>query len=568
MKKKNEKLVYGVYYRKSSEADDRQAQSIPDQIRDTDTLIKKEGLVVGMKFPGESQTAHTIGRPVFGDMVQAIMNGKINAILVWHANRLARNPVDAGMLLYLMDEGKLKEIRTLSRTYRNGSNDKFLLQLDFSISKKDSDEKSEIVIRALEGRAKRGLPNGVAHIGYLNDKTQEKGNRGWIKDPVRYPLVKKLLDMMLTGKYTVRELYEYAKNDLKLSTIQRKNTGGRPMALSYMYTFFRDPIHGGFFFQETDGENTRYEFTAIKPMITEDEYWKIQSMLGKRGVPRVTKHTSTYSRFATCGTCHGPLSADFKFQVVCTGCKRKFSYLNMEKCPGCDLPIDKMVNPKFLTYVFHYCLNNKKHRTVCPGNGIEERSLEKQLSSEMEKLALSKDLAEWCIKNISTLKDEAFEGSINVQNNLMQEKQALDGKLGRLTMLRISKDHSAEEEAGFDVVEKKLREELSLIELKLSDTNVDWFSEAKKDFNLMSEITDITKEGTVEQKKDLLHTFRSNLTVSAKILSVTNKKSIEAFKSYLLLAVAENEAFEPKRTLENQGSFQYFALSFQTLLRG
>lgn len=568
MKKKNEKLVYGIYYRKSSEAEDRQAQSIPDQIRDTDAIIKRENLVASMKFAGESQSAFTIGRPIFADLVKAIMDGKINAILVWHANRLARNPVDAGMLLYLMDEGKLKEIRTMSRTFINNASDKFMLQLEFGMSKKDSDDKSEVVKRALEGRAKRGLPNGVAHIGYLNDKTKEKGNRDWIQDPVRYPLIKKILTTMLTGKYTVRELYEYAKNDLKLTTPMRKRLGGRPIALSYMYTFLRDPIHAGFFFQETDGDRIRYEFRAFKPMITEDEYWRIQDMLGKKGVSRVTKRASAYSRFAKCGTCHGPLSADFKFQVICTGCKRKFSHLNTNKCPGCNLSIDKMENPKFLTYVFHYCLNDKKHRTDCPGSSIEEKSLEKQLASEMEKLALSRELSRWCINNIGALKDEALEDSVNVQKNLIQEKQAIEGKLGRLTMLRISKDHSAEEEASFDVVQKKLREDLSLIELKLSDTNVDWFSEAKRDFDLMSEIIHITKDGTVEQKKDLLHTFRSNLTVSAKRLNVINKKSVETFKNHLLLAQVINEAFEPRNIVDTTPLNPDFAPSLQDLLRG
>ena len=129
MKKQNDKIVYGAYYRKSSEAEDRQAQSIPDQIRDTETVAQREKLLIGMKFPGESQTAFKIGRPIFADLVKNITEGKINAILVWHPNRLARNPRDGGMLLWLMDEGNLKVIRTPSRAYYNTSNDKFVLQL-------------------------------------------------------------------------------------------------------------------------------------------------------------------------------------------------------------------------------------------------------------------------------------------------------------------------------------------------------------------------------------------------------------------------------------------------------
>ena len=246
---KKEQIIYGAYYRKSSEADDRQAQSIADQITETDAVAKRDGLVIGVWFPGESQSAHSPGRPIFADLIKAIVAGKINGILVWHANRLARNPVDAGMIIHLIDTGQLKEIRTLGNTFHNTANDKFFLQLELGMSKKTSDDQSEAIKRGLDGRARRGLPNGVAHIGYKNDQTKDMGSRDWIEDPVRYPLVKKLLNMMLTGKYSVPQLQVYAKDEMRLTTPVRKTEGGKPVALSYMYDLLRDPIHAGFFFQ-------------------------------------------------------------------------------------------------------------------------------------------------------------------------------------------------------------------------------------------------------------------------------------------------------------------------------
>lgn len=577
MKKQIDRTIYGVYYRKSSEAEDRQAQSIPDQIRDTDSVIQKEQLVVGKKYQGESQTAFKIGRPIFADLVKDILDGKINAVLVWHPNRLARNPRDGGMLLWLIDEKLLKEIRTPSRVYRNTSSDKFMLQLEFGMSKKDSDDKSEVVKRALEGRAKRGLPNGVAHIGYTNDQTKEKGNRGWIRDSIRHPMIKKVLIMFLSGRYSVRELHIYARDELKLTTPMRKKQGGKPIALSYMYTLLKDPIHAGFFFQESSGEKIRYEFNAFEPMITEDDYWKIQDMLGTKGRPRMTKRKAVYNYFSKCGTCGGMLSHDFKFQVICSNkkCKKKFSYLNRDCCPVCDLLLEKMVKPTFLSYVFYYCINNKKHRTKCPGNGIEEKSLETQLIADIDqKLVISKELSVWCIDNIGKLKDEALDDAINLKKNLEQEKSAIQNKLKRLTDLRISRDCSPAENLQYDDLEKGLRQELSLLELKTADTNIDWMGEAIRDFNLMSEVLLIIKNGTIEQKIDLLFAFGSNLTISDKKVTVTNKKSIEAFKKCLLLARAENKSFEPKTTLANackintnNDKTEVFASVCPTLLR-
>lgn len=568
MKKQIEKIVYGVYYRKSSEDKNKQVQSIPDQERIIDAIIKNEGLVVGKKYPGESQTAYVPGRPIFADLIKDISTGKINSILVWHTNRLSRNSVDAGMIVYLMDTGKLKQVRTPSKTYINNSADKFFLHLELIMSKKDSDDKSEVVNRAIEGRAKRGLPNGVAHIGYINDQTKEKGNRNWLEDPVRHPLVKKLLTMMLSGKHSVRDLYEYAKDELKLTTPNRKNLGGKPIALSYMYTLLRDPIHAGFFLQKSNKEIIEYQFTGFEPMITKEEYWKIQDLLGRKGMPRTTKRKAVYNHFTKCGACGGNLSTDFKFQVICSSCKKKFSYLNRDTCPSCNLAIDKMINPTFLTYVFYYCISNKKHRTNCPNSSIEEKNLETQLVDDIEQnLAISKELSMWCIDNIGKLKDETLNDVINIQKNLEQEKIAVENKIKRLTLHRISRDFSLEENSELDNIQKELRNELSLLEFKASDTNVDWLDEAKKDFNLLSEIILIIKTGTVEQKKDILHAFGSNLIISDKKLAVINKKSMETFKKYLLLAKKENGAFEPINCEANKDKTEAFASVCPILLR-
>jgi len=112
MKKEEKKIEYGAYYRKSSEDSAKQVNSNEDQKRDLDEIELREKLNVKIKFAGESQSAFIPGRPIFAELVKSIMSGKINAILVWHANRLSRNSIDAGQLIYLMDIGKLLQKHT------------------------------------------------------------------------------------------------------------------------------------------------------------------------------------------------------------------------------------------------------------------------------------------------------------------------------------------------------------------------------------------------------------------------------------------------------------------------
>jgi len=52
----------------------------------------------------EAHSAKNSGeREVFNKMIEEIGNGKYNAILTWHPDRLSRNAGDLGRLIDLMD---------------------------------------------------------------------------------------------------------------------------------------------------------------------------------------------------------------------------------------------------------------------------------------------------------------------------------------------------------------------------------------------------------------------------------------------------------------------------------
>lgn len=567
-----EKIKYGRYCRKSEEDNGKQVNSIPDQERDLDIIEDKEKLNVVIKFEGESQSAFTLGRPIFADVIKQLEMGKINGLLVWHANRLSRNPIDAGMLIYLMDMGKLKEVKTPSRTYGNNANDKFMLQLDFSMSKKDSDDKSIVVKRALEGRALRGLPNGMSKIGFLNDKTEEKGNRKWIVDPIRFPLVEKLLKRMATGKYSPAQIYRYAIDDLKLTTVERKKEGGVPVAYSYIYIMLRDPIFAGFFFHN----GTRYELDKRLPrVITEEEYWKIQAMLGAKGRPQPKKHEGLYNHFLTCGQCNGHMSPDFKFQLICTNCKYKFSCANKIDCPKCNTRIEDMVDPTYCSYIYYCCLSRKKGRTDCKKSYIEEKVIDKSIYTRfINEIFIDKAFSDWCLKNLSIIKDKEIQDEKDVHAILNEQEDQIKKKLNNLLSYRITMlDATTEQIEIFNSQEKRLQQEWSDIKQRKTQ-KIDWYSEATKEFNLMSELEDTIENGTPAEKKEALYELRSNLTVLDKNVIVTNRKSIEVFAKCIIGARAKNKAFEPKKSFLSimnkglKGKTEEFSSVFPALLRG
>src|SRR3546814_6759157 len=102
-------MRYFIYTRKSSEAEDRQVLSIASQQAE---LQRAFGATAGIEIVGtyeEAQSAKAPGRPIFDEMLRRIERGDAEGIIAWHPDRLARNSVDGGRIVYLLDRGALRD---------------------------------------------------------------------------------------------------------------------------------------------------------------------------------------------------------------------------------------------------------------------------------------------------------------------------------------------------------------------------------------------------------------------------------------------------------------------------
>jgi hypothetical protein len=373
--------------------------------------------------------------------------------------------------------------------------------------------------------------------------------------------------MYLSGKYSVPQLCKTAKDKMHLKTVQRKRSGGKPIALSYFYNLLNNPVYAGFFFYE----NKRYELDKnLKRIITESEYLQIQTMLGKKSRPKPQKRQALYSHFLTCEECGGITTPDFKFQLICPECKHKFSYSNKEECPKCKIQIQKMNNPIYLFYTYYRCLNQRKHRTNCNSASLEEKTINQTISNYFKNnLCVSKELSNWCIKHIGELKDNELEDCVVIQKSRDQVIQKIKTKLNNLLDLRISRINLTTEEIDtFDQKEKELKTELIELQNDESTENTNWLDQAKKQFNFMSELQNILENGNMEDKKELFYTFRTNLKMNGKNLSVFNAKSINLFIDCLNTLKIEFPAFEPEKSLARQKKNSTFGAVVPSLLRG
>ena len=123
-----------LYARKSTDEEDRQVLSIESQINELREFAKRENLQIVEEFT-EAKTAKEPGRPIFSFILKQIESGQADGILAWHPDRLARNSIDGGKIIYLVDTGKIVDLRFPTYRFDNTAQGKFMLSIMFGQSK-------------------------------------------------------------------------------------------------------------------------------------------------------------------------------------------------------------------------------------------------------------------------------------------------------------------------------------------------------------------------------------------------------------------------------------------------
>lgn len=190
-----------IYYRKSTDRDDRQANSLEHQLQNCRRTADKYSLEV-IKEIWESRSAKTEGtRPGFNELVKICRMWKIDYIIIDEPKRLSRNNIDTSRIIDLLDKKQIKWIFWTSREYKgDNSRDKFLLQLDLSLSKMDNEDRSkDVQDKMITCINNTGRFLWKAPFGYKNI-TIKKWHKEIIVDKKEAEVVKEIYRLRLENK--------------------------------------------------------------------------------------------------------------------------------------------------------------------------------------------------------------------------------------------------------------------------------------------------------------------------------------------------------------------------------
>ena len=354
----NNPIAYCLYARKSSESDERQAMSIDSQIKEMKVLAEKDKILI-KEIRYESHSAKQSGqRPVFKELIADIMLGEFSGILTWHPDRLSRNAGDLGMLVDLMDQGKLQQIRTYSQVFHNSPNDKFLLMILCSQAKLENDNKGINVKRGIRAKCELGWRPGPSPLGYMNRSFG--GKKDIIIDPERAPIIKEGFEKVAYMYHSGWMLKEW----MDKQGFTTKN--GKRITQSMIYLMLRNPFYYGYF--EFPLKSGKIYKGAHEPIITKEVFDDTQKELeGGHKKLKATKDFAFKGIFK-CYSCGSGICGEEKLRKLKNGGHRRHVYYHCTRSRDCHCK-EPYIDEKELIKIFSKFIDHLDEQSiVVPAN--------------------------------------------------------------------------------------------------------------------------------------------------------------------------------------------------------
>ena len=306
-------VPYAIYARKSTEGEDRQVQSIDAQLFELKKIAENEGLNVVEVFEESKSAKLPFQRPKFAQMLKMIEKGDIKGILVWQLNRISRNPAESGMIQQLLQDGKIQKIRTYDRSYEPEDN-AVIFSVEASISNQFIMDLRKSVKRGIREKVRNGGISGPAPEGYVNAIDPITKVKYIAVDEVRFPLMRKAFELYLTGHYTIPEI-KCVMDAWGYLTKPRPRGGNKPIPVANIYNAFKNPRYAGKI-PDPYEEHVMYQ-SNFEPMITWDEYERVQRLLSKKSRTKyVSKKQFELKGLVKCGECGCSITAERKTKTL------------------------------------------------------------------------------------------------------------------------------------------------------------------------------------------------------------------------------------------------------------
>src|SRR3989339_1124119 len=464
-------MKYFIYTRKSTESAERQVMSLESQLSELKEFAAKEKLEIVASL-SEAQTAKEPGRKIFAEMLDRICAGEAGGILAWHPDRLARNSIDGGKIIYLLDTGKILDLKFPTFWFDATPQGKFMLNIAFGQIKYYVDNLSENVKRGLRQKVRRGEQSGQAPTGYVNDKLNKK----IVPDVERFRLVRKMFEVYATGNYSLKD----TRNLLAQKGLVSKN--GKVLSVSNTQMILKNPFYYGMFLFNKELYQGKHE-----PAISKKLFDKCAEVSARNAHPMkrgINKHV----------------------------------FRGLMKCAECGCGITSEVKKG---HTYYRCT---KKKGVCTQKYVREEFLAEQANDIIKKVSLPSEWKEFMLAELDKEQASSFHSDALFVQNLKNQVKSVEETLDRLLDAHLDSTITSEE--YMSKKQKLLNQKIDFSEkLKDFERKGNRWLELSKQFILDSnQALIIASEENLEAKRDFLKKIGSNPRLASPSLLLDFKK--------------------------------------------
>jgi site-specific DNA recombinase len=168
-------IRFGAIYARISSDQAGTGLGVQRQLEDCRKLAADRGWIVAEEYVDNDISAYGGKvRPAYARMLRDIEDGRRDAIIAYHQDRLTRRPMEWEQLVELCDRAGLQQLSTVTSDIDFGNDNGMLVaRITAAVAANESARKSERIKRKIQQNVEQGKPNGGAQrpFGFEADKT-------------------------------------------------------------------------------------------------------------------------------------------------------------------------------------------------------------------------------------------------------------------------------------------------------------------------------------------------------------------------------------------------------------
>ena len=405
--------------------------SLPTQEKYCREYCQRQGYTVDTVFIERGESARSIERLVFREMLAYCRKHKdtTDAVIVYALTRFSRNSTDHYAIgAHLRGLGIA--LRSVTEPIDDSPAGRFMEGILAAMSQFDNEQRAERTRVGLRASAQMGRWVFKRPLGYLSSPRGKSGP-SLAPDTERAPLIRRAFELCAEG----RPEHEIVAT---ITSMGLRTEHGNRISKQFLAKILRNPIYAGWVSYKPLGERYRGDF---QPLVTQELFDQVQRRLSGNPTTGIGRRKGQQDfplrRFVRCARCGKPM----------TGGWARGRWGNR--------------------YAYYYC------RQKCSRVITRKATLEEQFVGLLRQLVPSPEWLQLLKQTILSIWHDELGQVSGVRESVQKRITQIRARIRRLDdafLFESSVDRTTYEEHR-----DRLREELTLAELELSEARVEQF---------------------------------------------------------------------------------------------